>query len=148
MLTEYSEWNQCVVERAEVDGLWGGSGAPARVFVCSGSSRALGSARRAAVGGGRPRGSRTRARARTALAPPEPPGARRPPHHPRPLNPTRSIFRHDYNYSCNILRRTAFCLHHCCTTHGFVVKRSSSRDFNIYGSIVRVLLRLLTSSAL
>ncbi|CAH0700683.1 unnamed protein product [Spodoptera exigua] len=38
-------------------------------------------------------------------------GVRCPPRHPRPLNPTRSIFPQDYYSSCNNLRKTIFGLH-------------------------------------
>lgn len=62
MLAKYREWNQCVVE-------WAGSGWVARGGWGAGA-RGLGCAAGAAAA----RGSRTPARARTALAPP---GARR-----------------------------------------------------------------------
>lgn len=64
MVAKYSEWNQCVVVWAEADGVAGEPGWLGCAALGVGGARS-------GLGTGAARGSRTPARARTALAPPD-----------------------------------------------------------------------------
>lgn len=136
MLTKYTVWNQCVVKRAKA--VVGRFGRPA-----SGVGRRARWAAAAAARGAA-RGSRTRARARTASAPTAPAPTAPATTRARALQTHRARYLHSFTPTYQI---PTYQFLFTIITHGFLIQ-CSPYVVPIYGSIVRFLPRLLTSSPL